>query len=116
MLQMLIRMLDLGNFIDVFYADGSRDLMTRSASPFFNTGCFFEKIRSRRRFSDKGKCAVRLNGDQCGCWYSWFYVCGPCIEFFAKVHRFDATSTKSGTDRWGWSSLPGWNQDALMEY
>jgi hypothetical protein len=115
MLQVIVFMLDLCNFVDMLYADSSCDLVARSASPFFYAGSFFEEIRSWGRFGDEGERAVRLDGDKRGSGYPWFYVCCASVELLAKIHRLDSTGSESRTDRWRRSGFACRNQNTLVE-
>ena len=94
---MIISGLDLCNLEDVFETDRSDDLVTGLASALLNVGCLLEEVGRRWRLCDEGEGPVRLDGDKGGSRSAGFDVCGPGVEFFAKVHRLDATRSEEHT-------------------
>ena len=92
--------LNLYNLKYVFETDCPNDLMTGFSSTLLDVSSLLEEIGRRWRLCDEGEGPVRLDGDKGGNRDSRFDVCGPGIEFFAKVHGLDATHTKCQTNRW----------------
>jgi hypothetical protein len=115
MLHMLVPRLYLRDFIHMLDADGSRDLMARLACSLFDTRSSLEQIRRRWRLGDEGEGAIRLNSYQGWCWDTGFYMGSAGVEFLAKVHGFDASSTQSGPNRRCGSSFTSWYEYALPQ-
>jgi len=111
---MIIRGLDLCDLENVFETDRSDDLMTGLASALLDVGCLLEEVGRRWRLCDEGEGPVRLDGDKGGSRNARFDMCGPGVEFFAKVHRLDATRTKCRTNRWGWCCFGSRNKNTLL--
>lgn len=111
---MIIRGLDFCNLEYVFETDRPDDLMTRFSSALLNVGRLLEKVGRRWRLCDEGEGPVWLDGDKGGSRNARFDVCGPSVEFFAKVHRLDATRTKCRTNRWSWCRFGSRNQNTLL--
>jgi len=114
MFEVIIRGLDLCNLEYVFETDRSDDLMTGLASALLNVGCLLEKVGRRWRLCDEGEGPVWLDGDKGGSRDARFDVCGPGVEFFAKVHRLDTTRTECWTNRWSWCCFGSRNQKTLL--
>ena len=111
---MIIRSLNLRNLEYVFETDRPNDLMTGFSGALFNVGSLLEEIGRRRRLCDEGEGSVWLDGDKGGSWDTRFDVCGPGVEFFAKIHRLDATRTKCRTNRWSWCCFGSRNHNTLL--
>ena len=110
---MIICGLDLCNLEYVFETDRPKDLMARFSSTLFDVGSLLEQIGRRWRLCDESEGPVRLDGDKGGSGNARFDVCGPGVEFFAKVHGLDTTRTKCRTNRWSWCRLCSRNQNTL---
>lgn len=110
---MIICGLDLCNLEYVLEADCPDDLMTGLAGALLDIGRLLEKVGRRWRLCDEGEGPIRLDGDKGGGRNPRFDVCGPGVEFFAKVHRLDATRTKCRTNRWSWCCFGSRNQNTL---
>ena len=114
MLEMIIRGLNLRNLEYVFETDRPNYLMTGLSSALLDVGSLLEEIGRRWRLCDEGERPVRLDGDKGGSRDARFDVCGPGVEFFAKIHRLDATRTKCRTNRWSWCCFCSRNQNTLL--
>lgn len=110
---MIIRGLDLCNLENVFETDRPDYLMTGLASPLLDVGRLLEEVGRRWSLCDEGEGPIRLDGDKGGGRNAGFDVCGPGVEFFAKVHRLDTTRTKCRTNRWSWCRFGSRNQNTL---
>ena len=111
---MIVRGLDPGNLEDVFEADRPDELMTRFAGALLNVCRLLEEVGRRWRLCDEGEGPVRLDGDKGGSGSARFDVCGPGVEFLAKIHRLDTTRTKCRTNRWSWCCFGSRYQNTLL--
>ena len=111
---MIIRGLNLCNLEYVFETDCADDLMTGFASALLDVCSLLEEIGRRWRLCDEGEGPVRLDGDKGGNRDARFDVCGPGVEFFAKIHRLDTTRTKCRSNRWSWCCFGSRNQKTLL--
>jgi hypothetical protein len=109
-----IRGLDLRNLEYVFETDRPNDLMTGLPSTLLDVCRLLEEVGRRWRLCDEGEGPVWLDGDKGGSRNARFDVCGPGVEFFAKVHRLDATRTKCRTNRWSRCCFGSRNQNTLL--
>lgn len=98
MLQMPIRLFNPRNLINMLQANRPRHLMPRLPRPLVYPRSLLQKVRGRRRFGDEGERAVGLDGDERWGGHAGFDVCCACVEFFAKVHGFDTSSTEGWAD------------------
>ena len=111
---MIIRGLNLRNLEYVFETDRPNELVTGLSSALLDAGCLLEQVGRRWRFCDEGEGSVRLDGDKGGSRNARFDVCGPSVEFFAKVHRLYATRPKCRTNRRSWCCFGSRNQNTLL--
>ena len=111
---MIVCGLYLRNLEYVFEADRPDDLMTGFSCALLDVRCLLEEVGRRWRLCDEGEGPVRLDGDKGRGGDARFDVCGPRVEFFAKVHRLDATRTKCRTNRWSWCCFGSRNQNTLL--
>jgi len=105
--------LDLCNLEDVFETDRPNDLVTRLASALLDVCSLLEEVGRRWRLCDEREGPVRLDGDKGGNRNARFDVCGPGVEFFAKIYRLDATRTKCRTNKRSWCCFGSRNQNTL---
>ena len=113
MFEVVIRRLDLCDLEYVFETDRPDDLMTGFSGAFLDVSGLLEEVRRRWGLCDEREGPVRLDGEKGGSRNARFDVCGPGIEFFAKVHRLDATRTKCRTNRWSWCCFGSRDQNTL---
>ena len=92
-------LLDLGDLVDVLEAYGAHDVVAGSAGALLDAGSLLEKVSSGRSFCNEGEGAVRLDKDLSGNGDARFDVSSASVEFLAKSHGLDTTSTKRRTDR-----------------
>lgn len=95
---MLVGGLYFSNLIDVLETKSAIPDVTWFAGAHFYACRFFEKIRGWRCFGDKVEGSVGAHVNLGRGWCSGSNMCGPCVEFLAKVHRFDTSSTESWAD------------------
>ena len=113
MFKVIVRGLNLCNLKYVLETDRPNDLMTGLSSALLDVGRLLEKVGRRWRLCDEREGPVWLDGDKGGSRNARFDVCGPSVEFFAKVHRFDATRTQCRTNRWSWCRFGSRYQNTL---
>lgn len=111
---MIIRGLNSCNLEYMFETDRPNDLMTGFSSSLLDVSSFLEEVGRRWRLCDEGEGPVWLDGDKGGSRDARFDVCGPGVEFFAKVHRLNTTRTKCRTNRWSWCCFGSRNQNTLL--
>jgi hypothetical protein len=92
-----ICLLDLGNLVDMFDADGTDEPVSLLSRPLFDPSRLFDEIRCRWGPRNEGKRFVWRY--LYSCWYrqSRFDMSRAGVEFFAKIHRFDSLSTQCGS-------------------
>ena len=111
---MIICGLDFCDLENMFETDRPNDLMTGLSSTLLDICGLLEKVGRRWRLCDEGEGPVRLDGDKGGSGDAGFDMCGPGVEFFAKVHRLDTTRTKCRTNRRSWCCFGSRNQNTLL--
>ena len=111
---MIIRGLNLCDLEYVFETDRPNDLMTWFSGPLLDVSSLLEEIGCGWRLCDEREGPIGLDGDKGGNRDARFDVCGPGVEFFAKVHRLDATRTKCRTNRWSWCCFGSRNENTLL--
>jgi len=110
---MFVGLFDLRNLKYMLERDCPSDTMTRLSSTFFDTSCFLEEMRRRRRFCPENERPVGVDCEDGGYWNARFNMRSPGIEFFAEIHRFDPFSSKSRTNGRCWSRLPRRDEQSL---
>ena len=99
MLEVRVGLLDFGNLVDVLEAYGAHDVVAGSAGALLDAGSLLEKVSSGRSFCNEGEGAVRLDKNLSGNGDARFDVSSASVEFLAKIHGLDTTSTERRTDR-----------------